>query len=172
MFAAAPVEIRSAVVDLLASRRRERGSRSILEAWITETLEKHPKPRIPDEGLVTRGRHHDLARIAATLLRAELRADFDDSRTVPRLTWGNVGKRRPVRGTDGRWIRHGPELVRRERTYPDLARSLAWERTHIDRLIRSARTGRPMKAPRKTPMQTKDSRVSAALRLIQGLLFD
>ena len=98
MFAAAPVEIRSAVVDLLASKRRVRGSRSVLEAWITETLEKHPKPRIPDEGLVTRGSHHDLARIAATLLRDELHSDFDASRTVPRLTWGNVGKRRPVRG--------------------------------------------------------------------------
>ena len=209
MFASAPLEIRSAVVDLLSSGRRVRGSRPILEAWITESLEKHPRPPIPDDRLVTRGRHHDLSRIAATLLRSELRDDFDASRPAPRLTWGNVGKRRPrrglrlgsydveshlirihpaldqpavpdwfvrytlfheylhavhppVRAPAGRWIRHGPALVRREKTYPDLARALAWERAHIDRLIRSARTGRLM--------GTRGG-ARATIRLIQQLLF-
>ena len=210
MFAAAPVEVRGAVVDLLASGKRARVSRPVLDGWIQATLEKLPRPRIPDEALETRGRHHDLARIAGTLLRSELRGDFDAERPAPRITWGPAPRRRPrrglrlgsydveshlvrihpaldqaavpewfvryvlfheflhavhppVRGRDGRWIRHGPELVRREERYEDLERALAWERDHIDRLIRSARTG--------APMQT--SRLSAvdAVRLLQGLLF-
>lgn len=210
MFAAAPVEVRAAVADLLASGNRVRGSRSVLDDWIAAALEKHPRPRIPDEGLEPRGRHHDLARIARTLLDAELRGDFGPGRPAPRLTWGRSRKRRtrrglrlgsydveidlvrihpaldqpavpewfvryvlfheflhavhpPVRGRDGRWIRHGPELVRREKGYPDLERSLAWEGEHIDRLIRSARTG--------VAMRTRRNPAAAAVRLLQGLLF-
>lgn len=212
MFAAAPLEVRSAVVDLLASGKRVR-SRSILDDWITRTLERHPRPKLLDEGLETRGLHHDLARIAATLLGSEFQADFDPDRcgrTAPRITWGRTRGRRPVRGlrlgsydvethlvrihpaldqegvpewfvryvlfheflhavhppvrgSGGRWIRHGRELVRREKTYPDLERALAWERDHIDRLIRSARTGRPMKTPRFSG--------SSVSRFLQGLLF-
>jgi hypothetical protein len=69
----------------------------------------------------------------------------------------------PVRGRGGRWIRHGPELVRREERYPDLERALAWERDHIDRLIRSARTGKPMRTTRFT--------AGSACDCLQGLLF-
>lgn len=210
MFAAAPIEVRGAVVDLLVSGSRVRGSRSILESWISATLEKHPRPRIPDEVLDTRGSHHDLTRIASTLLLSELRDDFDPLRSAPRITWGRPRRRRtgrclrlgsydvdshlvrihpaldqaavpdwfvryvlfheflhavhpPVRSRDGRWIRHGPELVRREKSYPDLERSLAWERDHIDRLIRSARTG--------DPIRTRRFSARAAVRLLQGLLF-
>lgn len=206
MFAAAPPEVRSAVVDLLASRKRAR-SRSVLDDWIALALEKHPRPRISDEELATRGAHHELARIAGTLLDSELHGEFDSDRSAPRITWGRPLGRRPVRGMrlgsydvdlhlvrihpaldqaavpewfvryvlfheflhalhppvrgrDGRWVRHGPELVRREKTYPDLERALAWEREHIDRLIRSARTGAPIKIRR------------SALRLLQGLLFE
>ncbi|MFN0006776.1 MAG: hypothetical protein ACKVXR_02620 [Planctomycetota bacterium] len=211
MFAAAPVEVRSAVVDLLGgASKRKRGSGSILDAWITRTLEGLPRPRIPDEKLETRGVHHDLARIAESLLESELRGEFDSRRSAPRITWGRPRGRRPVRGLrlgsydveidlvrihpsldqpavpdwfvryvlfheflhalhppvrgrDGRWIRHGRELVRREKTYPDLARALAWERDHIDRLIRSARTKRPMRTTRFS--------AKSAVRLLQGLLF-
>jgi len=210
MFAAAPIDVRGAVVDLLASGRSARASRSILDSWIHSTLELHPRPRIPDEALQTRGRHHDLARIAKTLLASEFRRDFGPDRSAPRMTWGRSPKRRttrglrlgsydaechlvrihpaldqpavpdwfvryvlfheflhavhpPVRGRGGRWIRHGRELVRREKGYSDLERSLAWERNHIDRLIRSARTGRPMRVSRFS--------AASAVRLLQGLLF-
>lgn len=209
MFAAAPLEVRSAVVDLLASGRRLR-SRAILDDWITRTLEGIPRPKPSDAVLETCGLHHDLGRIAATLLGSEFRADFDASRTAPRITWGRSRGRRPVRGlrlgsydveihlvrihpaldqaavpdwfvryvlfheflhalhppvrgSGGRWIRHGRELVRREKTYPDLERALAWERAHIDRLIRSARTNRPMRTNRFS--------ASSVSRLLQGLLF-
>lgn len=210
MFAAAPVEVRAAVVDLLVAGKRARGSRPILDRWITETLEKHPRPRIPDEALETRGRHHDLSRIAEALLGVELRDDFDADRTAPRITWGRSRKRGtrrglrlgsydveshlvrihpaldqaavpdwfvryvlfheflhavhpPVRGLGGRWIRHGPEFVRREKGYSELERALAWERDHIDRLIRSARTGKPMRVSLFS--------AGSAVRLLQGLLF-
>lgn len=210
MFASAPIEVRSAVVDLLGSKRKACRSRSLLEDWIAQTLESHPRPRIQDDVLETKGRHHDLARIARGLLQAECKGDFDERRTAPRITWGRFQKRRrvrgirlgsydvechlvrvhpaldqagvpewfvryvlfheflhavhpPVRGPDGRWIRHGEEFARRERGYPDLERSLAWEREHIDRLIRSARTGEPMRARRFS--------AQAAVRLLQGLLF-
>jgi hypothetical protein len=209
MFAAAPPEVRSAVADLLASRKRPR-TRPVLDDWIARALEEHPRPRISEEKLATRGAHHDLARIAKTLLEDELRGDFVDRRP-PGITWGRPGGRRPrrglrlgsydveidlvrihpaldqaavpewfvryvlfhellhalhppVRGRNGRWIRHGRELVRREKAYPGLERALAWEREHIDRLIRSARTGVAIKARR--------SAGRSALLLLQGLLFE
>lgn len=223
VFAAAPVEVRAAVVDLLGTGRKRRQSRAILDAWIQRALASHPPPRIPDERLATKGLHHDLARIAAGLLASECRGDFGAARAAPRITWGRSRKRRggrgirlgsydveshlvrihpaldqpavpewfvryvvfhellhavhpPVRGGDGRWIRHGKEFGRRERGYPGLERALAWEREHIDRLIRSARTGRPMRPVR--PMRSTRSAPAvgegaarAAVRFLQGLLF-
>jgi hypothetical protein len=53
---------------------------------------------------------------------------------------------------------HGPAFRTRERAYADYRRARRWERDHIAALIRSARTGRPMKRGR-------------ARRLAQGLLF-
>jgi hypothetical protein len=210
MFASAPDEVRSAVVDLLASGKRASRSRPVLEDWITSTLEHIPRPRIPDEHLETTGNRHDLAAIARSLLETECREDFGDDRPVPRVTWGRAQKRRrirgirlgsydvechlvrmhpsldqdavpewfvryvlfhefllaihpPVRGSGGRWVRHGPELRRREKTYPDLGRALDWERKHIDRLIRSARTEKPMKTGRFSARR--------AVQILQGLLF-
>ena len=69
----------------------------------------------------------------------------------------------PVRGKDGRWIRHGKEFQARERAYPGLERALAWERRNIDALIRSARTGEPLRAKRRV--------TETALALVQMLLF-
>jgi hypothetical protein len=205
MFAAAPPEVRTAVADLLGSRKRSR-SRPVLDDWIARALEKHPRPRISDEELATCGERHDLSRIAKALLEDEFRDDFGD-RPPPRITWGRPGGRRPrrglrlgsydveidlvrihpaldqaavpewfvryvlfheflhalhppVRGCDGRWIRHGRELMRREKSYPDLERALAWEREHIDRLIRSARTGTPIRSRR------------SAVGQLQRLLFE
>ncbi|MHC4341796.1 MAG: hypothetical protein ACYSX0_16480 [Planctomycetota bacterium] len=53
---------------------------------------------------------------------------------------------------------HGSLFRSRERAYPDYRRARRWERDHIAALIRSARTGKPM-------------RRSRAHRLAQGLLF-
>jgi hypothetical protein len=69
----------------------------------------------------------------------------------------------PFRSADGRWIRHGTEFREREQAYPDLARALAWEKRHIDALIRSARTGKPLRAARPAPAGVR--------RFVQRLLF-
>ena len=39
---------------------------------------------------------------------------------------------------------HGPEFRERERAYPGYAAAVAWQKRHIDALIRSARRARPM----------------------------
>jgi hypothetical protein len=49
----------------------------------------------------------------------------------------------------GRVLHHGPAFRRREALYPDFRRAVAWERAHVDALIRSARTGRPLRVPAK-----------------------
>jgi hypothetical protein len=57
----------------------------------------------------------------------------------------------PPRG-NGRRVHHGPQFRRRERAFADTERAFAWEREHIDALIRSARTGQPLslgRAPRR-----------------------
>ena len=40
---------------------------------------------------------------------------------------------------------HGASFRRREAAYPDYERALAWQELHLARLIRSARTGRPLR---------------------------
>lgn len=52
----------------------------------------------------------------------------------------------PEQSASGRTLHHGPEFRRRERLYVDYARSLAWESEHIGALLRSARSGKPMRA--------------------------
>lgn len=69
----------------------------------------------------------------------------------------------PVRGADGRWIRHGRAFQQRERDYPGLEQALAWERRNIDALIRSARTNKPLSTSRRAR--------SAAIELVQMLFF-
>lgn len=41
----------------------------------------------------------------------------------------------------GRWIHHSAEFRRRERTRPEYAAAMAFERRHLDALLRSTRTG-------------------------------
>jgi len=65
-------------------------------------------------------------------------------------------------GGGSRTIHHGPDFRRREQAYVDYARALAWEEQNLPRLIRSARRGVPMPAPKLR------HRVIAAL---QGELF-
>ncbi|MEM8882698.1 MAG: hypothetical protein AAGD14_01355 [Planctomycetota bacterium] len=40
---------------------------------------------------------------------------------------------------------HGPAFRRRERAHPDYPKAMAWQKRHIDRLIRSARSGVPLR---------------------------
>jgi len=42
-------------------------------------------------------------------------------------------------------IHHGAEFRARERAHPDFERATEWEKRHLQRLIRSARTGKPMR---------------------------
>jgi len=69
----------------------------------------------------------------------------------------------PVFSEEGRWIRHGEAFRNRERKYPGLERALDWEKGHIDALIRSARTGKPLRVARSAP--------AAVRRLVQRVLF-
>lgn len=50
------------------------------------------------------------------------------------------------RGEDKRWIHHSRAFRQREHAYVDHDRAHAWERAHLSRLIRSARTGEPLAA--------------------------
>lgn len=47
----------------------------------------------------------------------------------------------PRQDAAGRWIQHPPEFRRRERARPEHAAALAFERRHLDALLRSTRTG-------------------------------
>jgi len=96
----------------------------------------------------------------------------------------------PRRGSDGRNVIHGPEFRRRERAYADYERARAWEIEHIDELVRSARTGQPLRTRPRVAARTARTRGSRgqehaptsavarlggaaarALRGLQGLLF-
>lgn len=54
-------------------------------------------------------------------------------------------------------LHHGPKFRAREQTFEDYGRALEWERAHLAALIRSARTGQPLRirsnatAPRPQP---------------------
>lgn len=54
----------------------------------------------------------------------------------------------PARRQGRRTIHHGPEFRRRERAYPEYERAKRWEDENIERLLRSTRTGKPMRAPK------------------------
>ncbi|MCY2961280.1 MAG: hypothetical protein NTY35_14050 [Planctomycetota bacterium] len=82
------------------------------------------------------------------------------------------------RGADDRWIHHGRAFRRRERAYADHRRALAWERAHLNALIRSARTGTPLAMPKETRREARAHepqaaapRTSGVLRVLQQLLF-
>jgi hypothetical protein len=96
----------------------------------------------------------------------------------------------PRKGAGARWIHHGREFRRREHAYPDYARALAWEEAHIKEVIRSARSGKPMRATlplapvlapqpatppsEPAPAKTRERKLSTAgkiQRVLQGWLF-
>jgi len=49
------------------------------------------------------------------------------------------------RDASGRIRHHGPIFRRREREYSDYGRALEWERKYLPRLLRSAKSGKPMR---------------------------
>lgn len=57
------------------------------------------------------------------------------------------------RGRGGRRVLHGAEFRRREMNYADTQRSLAWEKAHIQALLRSTRTSRPIPQPKRRWVQ-------------------
>ena len=52
-------------------------------------------------------------------------------------------------GTGGRLVHHPPEFVAQERRYRDYERAREWQEERIGDLLRSARTGKPMKVRSK-----------------------
>jgi hypothetical protein len=90
----------------------------------------------------------------------------------------------PRRGSDGRWIHHGPELQARERAYADHRRVLAWEKAHLKALVRSAKRGEPMRlgpvpvprpsapVPVGAPPAPSPTLLPRVVRVLQSLLFD
>lgn len=51
----------------------------------------------------------------------------------------------PSQRVGQRLIHHGADFRSREQSHPDHARATEWEKTHLHRLIRSARRGKPMR---------------------------
>ena len=52
---------------------------------------------------------------------------------------------------------HGPEFRARERIYGAYSDAITWQRRNIDRLIRSARTGKPMRGDARPQRGAEDS---------------
>lgn len=53
------------------------------------------------------------------------------------------------RSRTGRVLHHGPGFRSREADYPDAARAQVWEKENLPKLLRSARTGKAIKVPRR-----------------------
>jgi len=67
-----------------------------------------------------------------------------------------------ARPEDGRAIHHPPAFRRRERAYPGYTAALRWQDANLRELLRSSRTGKPMKERRRVPK---------AVRAVQSWLF-
>ena len=70
----------------------------------------------------------------------------------------------------GRRVHHGPQFRRREREFADTERAFAWEREHINALIRSARTGQPLSI--KPTSRRRSRPLATAAAWLQRTLFD
>jgi hypothetical protein len=71
------------------------------------------------------------------------------------------------RDAAGRRVHHGARFQRAEREFVDHRFAREWERAHIDALIHSARTGRPL----ATRPAERGAGARGVLRIVQGLLF-
>ena len=76
----------------------------------------------------------------------------------------------PPRREGRRLLHHPPEFNAAERAYPDFERARAWQDQHLGALIRSTRTGKPMRAP--AAAERAAPKPAGARRWIQQLLFD
>jgi hypothetical protein len=94
MFAAAPAEVREALVRWLRSGRRASRACRVLDAWIDERLRELHRAEPRSVALRTRGRHHDLDELARELLEEDFVADFAAPGAPPRITWGRAGRSR------------------------------------------------------------------------------
>jgi len=98
-FAGAPAEVREAVLAWIRSGRRARAKLERLDAWIETQIEiveqTAPRPVIQR----TRGRVHDLARLAAEVRAQEFPSTFeqDGGPAWPKLTWGRAPRSRSRR---------------------------------------------------------------------------
>ena len=76
------------------------------------------------------------------------------------------------RDSAGRWMHHTREFRRCERAHPDYASAVAFERRHLNALLRSARTGADLVAPRRVAaakIVQLDARRDAQPGLFDGL---
>lgn len=71
----------------------------------------------------------------------------------------------PPRLVGRRWVHHGPEFRGRERAYVDYERAVAWEEANLGRLIRAARTGKPLARRRAAPSAKPAPRSAASGQL-------
>jgi len=106
-FADAPPEVRDALGAWLRAGRRARRACRLLDAWIDARLEALPPPPPRGTKLQTRGDHHDLAGLAASLFDTDFVLDFEE-RGRPGVTWGRRGRSRARRSLHlGSYVRAG-----------------------------------------------------------------
>ncbi len=80
----------------------------------------------------------------------------------------------PTRGRGKRRVHHSPEFRRREAAYADWSAATAWQEANIKALLRSARSGKPMRGARATLSAAAKETVSGAkslAKVAQGWLF-
>jgi hypothetical protein len=94
MFADAPAGVQRALAIWLRSGARAPKASLELDRWIEARLVRlhREEPRAAPSS--TRGRHHDLAALAAQLLQREFAGVFDARGGPPCLTWGRAGASR------------------------------------------------------------------------------
>jgi hypothetical protein len=207
MFRDAPDEVQLALARWLRSGKRARKACTVLDGWIDERLARLHREEPRPVQVQTRGTEHDLAEIAAALVRDFFKDELGAA--APPITWGRRAKSRsrhtlrlgsydysrgvvrmhPVLDQPAvpRWFvrfvlfhellhaalgdtpepgvrkrHHGPVFRERERAFEDYARAVEWERRNVNALIRSARTGRPMRV----------RRTQKPANFLQRLLFD
>jgi hypothetical protein len=83
-FAEAPPDVRDAVARWLRVGRRARRASDLLDAWIEQSVVSLPPSPRRARRLRTRGRHHDLTRLADEARRGQ---DLDVT-PWPAITWG------------------------------------------------------------------------------------
>src|SRR6187402_3327434 len=94
MFADAPGEVQRSLASWLRSGARARATSRELDRWIETRLVRLHREEPRRAPSATRGRHHDLAALAAELLEREFAGAFEQPGGPPCLTWGRAGASR------------------------------------------------------------------------------